>query len=79
MKIDNLLSELDAIIKNPKTAGPQGGEEKDALIERIKKNNFESDELKQLSIEIINRLFKLRMELEIKNANLETRLRKFEK
>ncbi|HJW19453.1 MAG TPA: hypothetical protein VJ571_02710 [Candidatus Nitrosotalea sp.] len=74
--IKELLHHLDEILGNPNTVGPQGGEDRDALVERIEKNNFQSEDLKKLSVEIIDRLFELRMKLGVENAHLKARLAK---
>lgn len=70
---ENLIQEWDEILNNPKNVAMQGGEERDALVQRIRDSNMTSDELKDLLVEIMKKCLHKRMELEVELSNLKAK------
>ena len=68
---DDLIKEWDEMIKNPQNVGPQGGEEREALIKRIQDSDMSSEELKSLLVDIIKKCLQKRMELEVELSKLK--------
>lgn len=66
---DDLIKEWDEILKNRQNEGLQGGEEREALLQRINESDLSVDELKSLLIEVIKKCLKNRMELAIELAH----------
>lgn len=70
---DDLIKEWEEILKNRQNEGPQGGEEREALLQRINESDLSVDELKSLLIEVIKKCLKNRMELAIELAHARTK------